>query len=477
MQIVRQLGGYSYGRADLVRRAMAKKKADVMEQERANFIYGMTDENGNVTVPGALRNGVSETVANALFDEISRFAEYAFNKSHAAAYAHLAYQTAYLKYYYPKEYMAALLTSFLGTPSKISRYVAECRRMGIRILAPHVNRSAETFSVCDEGICFALCAIKNVGRSFSAAIAKEREEKGPYTDLRDFCARLNRNDCNKRVLESLIKSGALDGVGGHRSQLFNAYEGILDSIHSEGRRSVEGQMSFFAFGETQKPESETIPDCPAYPKERLLAMEKEATELYFSGHPLDEYKGRLAASGAIPSTEISDLVEGDTNSTIKNGSIVKVAGIVSGIKEKKTKRDEIMAFVTLDDLYGSVEVLMFPKVWSECRYQVRGDEPIVIQGRISLRDDEPPTLLGESVSSLPDEGPKKLYLRISSGREQLVDKISTVLSAHPGELPVYLYYEAEKSTKMAPNALWVTPNQKLLEQLSELLDAESVRLV
>lgn len=477
MQIVRRLGGYSYGRADLVRRAMAKKKADVMERERSHFIYGIVDERGTVEVPGALRNGVSESVANALFDEISRFAEYAFNKSHAAAYAHLAYQTAYLKHYFPKEYMAALLTSFLGTPSKISRYVAECNRLGIRIIAPHVNRSAETFSVCDEGISFALCAIKNVGRSFSAAIAREREEKGAFTDLYDFCSRMNRNDCNKRMLESLIKSGALDGVGGHRAQLYNAFERVLETVHSSGRRAVEGQMSFFGFGESEVAERETLPDCPAYPKERLLMMEKEATELYFSGHPLDEFADRLAVSGATPSSEISDLVEGDTGSAIKNGSVIKVAGVVSSVKEKKTKRDEIMAFVTLEDLFGSVEVLMFPKVWAECRYRMRTDEPIVIQGRVSLRDDEPPSLIGESVSELPQELPKKLYLRITPSQGHMIDKIQQVLSEAPGELPVYLYYEAEKNTKMAPKSLWVTPTQQLLQKLSELLGKDSVRLV
>lgn len=477
MQIVRQLGGYSYGRADLVRRAMAKKKADVMEQERAHFIHGIVNENGTVLLPGALRNGVSEPVANALFDEISRFAEYAFNKSHAAAYAHLAYQTAYLKYYYPKEYMAALLTSFLGTPSKITRYVAECKRLGIRILAPHVNRSGEVFTVSDEGICFALCAIKNVGRSFSAAILRERETKGSFEDLYDFCSRMNRNDCNKRVLESLIKSGAMDGLGGHRAQLFNAFEGVLETTHSIGRQSVEGQMSFFGAVEGEPAAKEALPDCVPYSKERLLAMEKEATELYFSGHPLDAYADRLAASGATPTSEISDLVEGDTSSTIRNGSVVKVAGIISAIKEKKTKREEVMAFVTLDDLFGSVEILMFPKIWSECRYRIRSDVPVVIQGRVSLREDEPASLIGESIAELSEELPQKLYLRITSDQEHTIEKVLAVLKRFPGTLPVYFYYEGTKTTKLAPKTLWVAPTQQLLQELYGLLGKDSVRLV
>ena len=476
MQIVRSLGGYSYGRADLVRRAMAKKKADVMEKERAHFIHGIVDENGTVTVAGALRNGVSESVANALFDEISRFAEYAFNKSHAAAYAHLAYQTAYLKHYYPKEFMAALLTSFLGTPAKIARYVAECKRLEINVLAPHINRSGDGFVVCNEGIFFSLSGIKNVGRSFASAIAEERRKNGPFIDLHDFCTRMDRNDCNKRALESLIRSGAMDGVGGHRAQLINGFESVYESVHSIARRSLEGQMSFFG-GEPAKNEREALPFCPPYSEEQLLAMEKEMTGLYFSGHPLDKFEEQLAFSGATPTSEFADLSDGSETESMKNGSVLKVAGLVTSIKEKKTKRGDVMSFVTLDDHYGSVEILFFPKVWEECRYRMRNDVPLVIQGRLSLREDEPVTLVAESVSELDANLPQKLYLRISEKDEHTIERILGLLKESAGSLPVYLYYERTKTTKLTTEEYWVTPSQKLLLALKSLLGDSSVKPV
>lgn len=416
MQIVRDLAGYSYGRSDLVRRAMSKKKHDVMLKERENFIYGIVDDDGNVLVEGAVRNGVDEKTADRIFDQMVDFASYAFNKSHAAAYAVVAYQTAWLKYYYPVEFMAATLNSYMGNSSKISYYVHECKQEGIDVLPPDVNESDVKFTVVNGKIRFGMAAVKNVGENAVRELIDERSKGGPFKSFYDFCERIGERDFNKRCVESLIKCGAFDSFGVYRSSMMAVYEKLIDSAQQNKRNRVEGQLSLFEMpGQMQavKPE-ENYPDLKEFSRKMLLSMEKEMLGLYISGHPLDEFKDELMEQITIDSTDISSFgTEGENGSSgavgLIDGMLVTVGGIITEVKTKTTRSNNLMAFITLEDLYGSMEIIVFPTVLKKYRSLLSGENAVIIEGHISIKEEELPKIICENVRMLkkkdaPDMG-------------------------------------------------------------------------
>jgi len=405
MQIVRSLAGYSLGRADLVRRAMAKKKKEIMEEERQRFVYGETDAEGNVLIPGAIRNGVDEKTANEIFDEMMDFASYAFNKSHAAGYAIIAFQTAYLKHYYPVEFMAALLNSFLGSPNKISQYVVECRRMGIQVLPPDINESGERFTVNNGKIRFGLTAVKNVGSNVVKQIIAERYKNGPYRSFVDLCERVDSRDLNKRCIESLIKSGAFDSFGVYRSRLMNSYEKIMENIANERKERIEGQMSLFDMASAaviSKVHEIPYPDMEEYDFRLLLAMEKDVLGLYVSGHPLSEFEEEIRKAVTLYSSELALEEHGSehANGRFTDGSFARIAGIISDIKTITTKSNQLMAFVTVEDLTGQMEVIVFPNVLEKYGELIKPELPVWIEGKLSIREDEQPKIIVDTIKPI-----------------------------------------------------------------------------
>ena len=393
MQIVREVAGYSLGRADLVRRAMGKKKLDVMAEERKNFIYGLSDENGNVIIPGAIRNGVDEKSANKIFDEMAEFAKYAFNKSHAACYAVVAYRTAYLKTYYPAEFFAALLNSFLTTQSKITVYIEECKKMNIEVLKPDINKSFSKFVVRDGKIIFGLAAIKNVGTGAINTITYERDKNGKFVDFVDFCKRVSSEDINKKCIESMIKAGVFDSLGDNRNTLLHSFEDVLDTISSDKKRALTGQVNMFDLAMSNNEKNDNLyklKKVQELPKKELLLMEKEMLGLYVSGHPLENYKKYIDEYATIKSSDLlyeeSDEV---SESVIKlDGKSVKLLGLITSVRTKITKNNEIMAFVTLEDLEGTINLIVFPKTYSGYKNIIVEDSIVKIDGRISAKEDE-----------------------------------------------------------------------------------------
>ncbi|NLN65996.1 MAG: DNA polymerase III subunit alpha [Clostridiaceae bacterium] len=401
MRIVRDLGGYSLGRSDLVRRAMSKKKKEVMEEERQKFVYGQTDSDGKVLIQGAIRNGVDEKTANAIFDEMIDFASYAFNKSHAAAYAVIGYQTAWLKHYYPVEFMAALLNSFLGSPGKISQYVMECKKNGIDVLPPDINESREAFAVSGRKIRFGLAAVKNVGNNVVKQIISERTKNGPFKSFPELCERLGGKDLNKRCVESLIKSGAFDSLKVYRSRLMNAYEKIMDNISHNRKMRMEGQCSFFDTGDNACVEIEW-PELDEYDSRLLLAMEKDMLGLYLSGHPLSEFEEDIQRGVTVYSIDLMmEEKDGEpVQHQVSDGDFARVAGIVVDMKTITTRSNQLMAFVTLEDLAGQMEVIVFPNILDKYGELLKPEFPIWVEGKISVREDEPPKILVEMVKPL-----------------------------------------------------------------------------
>lgn len=484
MQIVRDLGGYSLGRSDLVRRAMSKKKHSVMEQERKNFIYGLDDENGQVEIKGAVRNGVSEENANKIFDLMIDFASYAFNKSHAAAYAVVGYQTAYLRKYYPVEYMAALLTSVMGSNGKVAFYIYACRKMGIQVLPPDINESYVNFSVSGEKIRFGLAAVKNVGKAVINSIIETRKEKGQFKSFTEFCNKVNLSDINKRAVESMIKTGAFDSMNLKRAQLLNVYEKLIDSIVNDRRRNVEGQMSLFSMGaNAEENYRDDFEEVNEFPKKNLLAMEKEMIGLYISGHPLDDYKDEL---DMYTNTGISDIVtigtedEEQIEHKVLDGQRVVLGGIISSVSIKSTRAGDMMAFITLEDITAGIEVLIFPKVYEKCSASLHEDRIVIVKGRVSIREDEQPKVLAEDVEpiikgTLKD---RKLYLRLlDDSWSQQIEELKPVLQSKKGKSPVYLVLAGSRKKMMAEKELWVEPDTELIQRLSEVIGIENVKLV
>lgn len=505
MQIFRSLAGYSLGRADIVRRAMAKKKHAVMEKERKAFIYGETAADGRVECEGCVNRGVPAAVAESIFDQMSAFSSYAFNKAHAAAYAFVAYQTAYLKCHYGKEYMAALLTSVLDASGKVSAYIAECVRMGIHVLPPHVNVSLPGFAVAGEDIRFGLMAVKNLGRGLIEQLIRERES-GPYTSFYDFCSRLYGRDLNRRALESLIKCGALDDLGANRHQMLESVEAVLAALDSERRRNVEGQMGLFGLIEEQGGAADpfTLPAVEELPKRELLAGEKETTGLYLSGHPMQAYAAAAERSGAV---RISDIIAED--SRYKDNQRVTIVAMVSGMRLKTTRSEQTMAFLTAEDMYGSVGVLVFPKILSASAGMLREGAVVRMSCRVALREDRDTELICEAAEPFredkPPAGPKDagetgpasqrgqtpissaaaphkkvrpgLYLRIPSLEDGAYKKARQIMDIFDGATPVYLYCLDSGKRLCSPSSAWVDLNPPMLSQLRKVLGADNVKLV
>lgn len=479
MQIVRDLGGYTLGRSDLVRRAMSKKKSSVMEQERKNFVYGNKEEG----VPGCVAKGISVEVAEHIFDEMMDFAKYAFNKSHAACYAVVAYQTAWLKYHYPVEYMAALLTSVIDEAKKISAYIMTCKNMGIEILPPDVNEGLVGFSVKDGAIIYALTAIKGVGNQVVDAIVKEREANGPYKTLQDFISRLIDQDINKRLVENFIKAGAFDTLPGNRAQKMNIYGPIMDNIQRNQKNNLAGQLSLFDFAdEEQKQEFDIrMPDIPEFKKEVLLNFEKEVTGFYVSGHPLDEYKNfwkkRISATTAefVYNDEIE---EGQEQNQIADGIKTTIGGLIAAKTVKYTKNNKIMAFLTIEDLAGSVEVIVFPRQYEIYGSKLVEEAKVFVTGRTNVEDEKDGKLILESVITF-DEALKKLWIKLASldAYEKDKTKLEDIIRESEGNDTVIIYCEQERKMYQLPKNCNVKADDTLMDRLKAAFGEDNIRLV
>ncbi len=498
LQIVQKLAGYSLGKADLLRRAMSKKKHDVMQKERQYFIYGQKDENGNVIIPGAIANGIDESIAKSIFDEIMDFASYAFNKSHAAAYAVVAYQTGYLKAFYPKEYMAALISSTMDNTDKTVGYIAECADLGIKTLPPDINKSLYCFSVENNSLRFGLEAIKNIGHSFPVEIEKERKSGGEFKNLLDFFERMLGKDLNKRAAENLIKCGAFDCFGAKRSQLLAVYENVLAAVIDERKNSIEGQFSLFEDTENENASELDLPDIKELPKKDLLAFEKDTAGMYLSGHPLDDYKEQLKKISTTTLQRINALVETNENgefiikqnAPLKDGDRVIIGGIITARKNMTTKSNTQMAFLTFEDLYSSIEVIVFPKVYIKYSGIVLPDSIIVLKGRLSIRDDESPKIILESAYPFdaPDEAheismaengikkPQIVYIKLTAQNEDKWDKIKEVIKNHRGETPVRVYFERTSRVVEVSKELFCTKDEKVISEISNIIGKDNVKI-
>lgn len=479
MQICRQLAGYSYGRADLVRRAMAKKKAAVMEQERSHFIYGKINEDGTVECVGAVANGVSEEIANTIFDEMSSFAAYAFNKSHAAAYAYLSYQTAYLKCHHKREYMAALLTSVLGNTDKVIEYTAECSAQGIRVLPPSVNSSGLGFSVNGKDLNFGLLAVKNLGRSAIENIVSEREKKGKFVSLYDFIERMYGKDVNKRAMESLIKCGAFDCFPNNRKEMLASYEAIADAVDNAARRNIAGQLDLFSAQSGPKQDYSISPMRDYSLKERL-AMEKEVTGLFLSGHPLDGISVP-AGAGKIASVA-SILADSEEMPEYRDGDMVTILCTVQGKKTMTTRNKSMMAFITAEDKTGSMEVVVFPNVYERNASLFAKDAILLIKGKISMKEEEAPKLLCEtaadaSVFSSGSAGEekvhKKIYFKFSGQEDPSVGAVMEILRQYQGSSEVYFHFTDTKKT-MNLKSYGVNYSEELINQLKTVINDQNI---
>lgn len=475
MQIVRDLGGYTMGRSDLVRRAMSKKKQYVMEQERKNFTYGNPEEG----VPGCVANGISAEVANHIYDTMMDFAKYAFNKSHAACYAVVAYQTAYLKYYHPVEFMAALMTSVIDNPSKVSEYIMTCRSMGIQILPPDINEGESGFSVSGNQIRYALTAIKSVGRPVIDAVVKERQERGQYTNLKDFITRVADKEVNKRAIEHFIKAGAMDSLGGTRKQFMSVYIQIVDSIQQDKKNNMAGQISLFDIVSDEEKEDYEVklPDVGEYSKEMKLAFEKEVLGIYISGHPLEEYQDVWRKN--ITNTTADFALDEETNTTIvEDGKSATIGGMIAEKKIKYTKNEKVMAFLQVEDLVGSIEVIVFPRDYEKYGSLITEDNKVFIKGRVSVEEERDGKLICEKIT--PFSGvPKTLWIKFATKEEYEEKKTALfdILKESEGNDSVVIYVQNPKSRWDLPRNWNVSAEGVLIEQLEEQFGRENVKVV
>jgi DNA-directed DNA polymerase III (polc) len=466
MQIVRDLAGYSFGRSDLVRRAMSKKKAEVMAKERRNFVYGNPEAN----VPGCVANGIPEAVANRIFDEMTDFASYAFNKSHAACYAVVAYRTAYLKKYYPAEFMAALMTSVIDNGDKVSGYIANLRPMGIPLLPPDINEGIAAFSVghTAEGkkaIRYGLSAIRGLGTQVIDAIVNERESNGPFTSLTDFITRMNGREANKRSIENFIKAGAFDSLPGTRKQMMQAYAAIVDDTAADRKKQMTGQMSLFDFMNPEEKPTESFPDCGEFTKEEILNFEKEVLGIYVSGHPLEADYDLLQKQVTAQSIDFN-LDEETGLPNVKDGETYVIGGLLAGITTKTTRNNSIMAFLTIEDLVGTAEVLVFPKDYEKNRARFVPDSKIFLQGRASVEEDKPAKLIFSRMCSF-SEVPRKLWVRYADVAECEADieHLTDLVSGSDGNVPVSAVCVAEKQVRNLPRGVMIDPEDGTLEKL------------
>ena len=500
MQIVRDLAGYSLGRADLVRRAMGKKKLDVMAKEREVFIHGQVDEQGNVVVPGCVRNGIDEKSANKIFDEMAEFAKYAFNKSHAACYAVVSYQTAYLKAYYPAEFMAAMLNSYLGNLDKVPIYIDDCKSLNIEILKPDINISNLKFTVDrtnneNGNIRFGLGSIKNVGIAPVEAIIKEREENGEFKDFTDFCERIEDKGVNKKCIESLIKSGAFDSFEQNRSTLLVSFEAIIDTIQSTKKKGLEGQFSMFDFGASND-ETNNLNDVKyqysvqdEFTEKELLSQEKEMLGIYLSGHPLEKLKDEIEKQTTISSRDIllinskNEEMQQEANlqnqfentSKFKDGQEVAIAGIITAIKKKFTKTNKIMAFITIEDLYGQVEVITFENAYLSAKESLVEENIVLIKGRLSLRDEENATIIANSITNFGPKKRKILNINITNLDEPTKKKLRGAIKYFTGEMNNIAVVVQDGDKELKCGAIYLT--EEIFGVFRDIVGEENVMIV
>ncbi|MCI9014190.1 MAG: DNA polymerase III subunit alpha [Lachnospiraceae bacterium] len=475
MQIVQDLGGYTMGRSDLVRRAMSKKKQYVMEQERKNFTYGNPEEG----VPGCVANGISAEVADHIYDTMMDFAKYAFNKSHAACYAVVAYQTAYLKYYHPVEFMAALLTSVIDNPNKVSEYIMSCRSMGIQILPPDINEGESGFSVSGNEIRYALTAIKSVGRPVIEAVVTERRARGPYTNLEDFITRMSDKEVNKRAIEHFIKAGAMDSLGGTRKQFMSVYIQIMDRIQHDKKNNMAGQMSLFDIvSEDQKEDFEVkMPDVGEYSKEMKLAFEKEVLGIYISGHPLEEYQEMWRRN--ITNTTADFMMDEESGEVAaRDGRIVTIGGMIAEKKIKYTKNERVMAFLQVEDLLGSIEVIVFPGQYEKFGKEIVEDNKVFIRGRVSLEEEKDGKLICEQITPF-ENVTRKLWIKFATKEEYegRKEELFDALRQSEGKDSVVIYVAQPKMMNALPRNWNVHAGEELVERLTKLYGAENVKVV
>lgn len=488
MEIVRKLAGYSMGRSDLVRRAMSKKKHKVMEEERKNFIYGVVDENGNIEVPGCKRNGISEEAANKIFDQMMEFASYAFNKSHAAAYAVIGYQTAYLMKYYPVETIAAMLNSVMGTSEKVAHYIAFAESLGIQVLPPDINESYSKFTVKGDKIRFGLAAIKNVGFNVVETIVEARNKKGLFESLIDFINKIDLSSVNKRAIESLIKAGALDGFNIYRSRLLAVYEKLMDGVANEKKRNIDGQISLFGIEEDIELPEINYPNIKEFAKKNLLSMEKEMTGLYLSGHPLDEYADSLKVQTSTNMEKIYksyEIIKENFNPNdlpediIHDEERVILGGIIAEYNQKITRNNTMMAFLKLEDLTGVIEVIVFPKTLDKVRENLKEDALVVIKGRVSIKEDELPKLICESIEPLEKINTSKVYLRTKDLNEgkALIQELKKMPDYYRGDTTVYLFTEDDRKSYRMSKDIWINLESDAVSYFKEIIGEENVKII
>jgi DNA polymerase-3 subunit alpha len=475
MQIVRDLAGYSYGRSDLVRRAMSKKKEDVMIKERQTFIYGDEKEN----IPGCIKNGIPEHIANHIFDEMLDFAKYAFNKSHAAAYAVISYQTAYLKCYYPVEFMAALMTSVIDNPGKVAQYIYSCRQMDITILPPDINEGDAVFTVYNGSIRYALSAIKGIGRPVIEALVAERDANGPFLSLKDFANRLSGKEVNKRTIESFIKAGAFSNIHNNRRQLMMSYIQILDQIAEEKKNSLTGQISLFDFaGEDDRQKYElNLPEVEEYTKEELLAFEKEVLGIYVSGHPLEDYQDTINKN--VTAYSYGFIIDEETDRPkVDDSSLHIIGGMIISKSIKTTRTNSLMAFITLEDMFGTIEVIIFPKDFEKYKHMLEPDNKIFIRGRTTIEEDKDAKLICQEIIPF-DAVPKELWVKFEDFAQfqKAEQELYSILEEYDGDNVVIIYCGKEKIMKQLPKSKNVNACKELVSRLREIYSEDNIAVV
>lgn len=504
MQIVRDLGGYSYGRSDLVRRAMGKKKMDVMLQEKEYFINGKLDDDGNVEIAGCIRNGVPEKTAEEIFNQMVSFAEYAFNKSHAAAYAVVAYETGYLKAHYTVEFMAALMTSVMGDSDSIAKYMRNCTEMGIEVLPPDINESQKKFSVVDGKIRFGLLGVKNVGEGAIDAIIEARQTKGRPEDIFQFIENIDIHKVNKKAVESLIKAGALDCLNENRAAHLAVYESLMESAQSSARNNIEGQMSLFQLNADTMQESRSmnvLPDVRNFNQDILIAQEKEMLGVYITSHPLDEYADRIEQLVTVTSQDLADVLDseeqGEMHTFVRDGMQATMAGIITSKKNLITKNNKMMAFVDMEDLYGTVEVVVFPNIYERFGSLVAEDSIVSVTGSINFKEGEVPKLLAEKIvdlrslteeleqsresvqtadaESVPDAPEGLIKIKLPSGNAtEMLNRIRNVMLAHRGKYQAIIYMPQGGSFR-TERELWVQPDADFRKTVTDIVGEENYK--
>lgn len=491
MQIVRDLGGYSYGRSDLVRRAMGKKKMDVMLKEKEYFIHGKNDDQGSVEIAGCVRNGIPESIAEAIFNQMVSFAEYAFNKSHAAAYAVIAYETGYLKAYYPVEFMAALMTSVMADSSAIAKYIRNCSEMGIEVLPPDINESSKKFSVKNGKIRFGLMGVKNVGGGAIDAIIKARQEKGVPKDIFQFINNVDIHEVNKKAVESLIKAGALDSINENRAAHMAVFERLIESAQNNSKKNIAGQMSLFQLNAEEMETDDAsgkLPDVVNFKKEVLISMEKEMLGVYISEHPLKDYAKQIEKLISVTSEDLAHTMDQEENGQVPaaanvfDGMRATMAGIIASKKTLLTKNNKMMAFVDMEDLYGTVEVVVFPNVYQRCAQLIAEDSLIIAKGTVNFKEGEMPKLLANEVLDLRETSAgaatalAMIKIKIPESLEDGMDRIHQLLRKYKGETPVLIYLgNSGKMMKTKPD-LWVNPNEGFKNEITALIGETNLKL-